>query len=128
MRHYPIYTDVATAVLSPAELEVQLKNAVFKELLQVYHQGGVASSIETPPLHKKEPLDFVRQVQEDWESKVRRGINALCTERSLVLAREVRLSNCGVVWQRVVDICVVLSPASMTRVTEHASCLSFTSE
>ena len=72
-----------------ADLNVQLKNAIFKELLQVHHEGGVALSIPAPPLHQKEPLDFVRQVQEDWESKVRRGINTLCTERGIALAREV---------------------------------------
>lgn len=66
-----------------------MKNAIFKELLQVYHGGGVAQVVPAPPLHRKEPLDFVRQVQEDWESKVRRGINTLCTERGITLAREV---------------------------------------
>ena len=66
-----------------------MKNAIFKELLQVYHGGGVALSVPVPPLHRKEPLDFVRQVQEEWESKVRRGINTLCTERGIALAREV---------------------------------------
>ena len=56
----------------------------------MYHNGGVASSLETPPLHVKEPLDFVRHVQEDWECKVRRGINSLCTEKGIVLAKEVK--------------------------------------
>ena len=72
-----------------ADLEVQLKNAIFKELLQVHHEGGVAQVVPAPPIHRKEPLDFVRQVQEDWESKIRRGINTLCTERGIALAREV---------------------------------------
>ena len=72
-----------------ADLEVQLKNAIFKELLQVHHEGGVVLSIPAPPLCRKEPLDFVRGVQEDWESKVRRGINTLCKERGVALAREV---------------------------------------
>ena len=72
------------------DLEVKLKNAIYKELLQLYHGGGVASvNTEAPPLHRKEPLDFVLQVQEDWEAKLRRGINSLCTERGLVLAQEV---------------------------------------
>ena len=66
-----------------------MKNAIFKELLQVHHEGGVAQFVPAPPLHKKEPLDFVRQVQEDWESKVRQGINTLCTERGIALARKV---------------------------------------
>lgn len=68
---------------------MRLKNAIYKELLQLHHGGGVALKIEAPLLHSKEPLDFVRQVQEDWEAKVRRGINSLCTERGLILAREV---------------------------------------
>ena len=72
------------------DLEVQLKNAIFKELLQVHHGGGVAQIVPAPPLHRKEPLDFIRLVQEDWESMVRRGINTLCTERGIPLAREVR--------------------------------------
>lgn len=66
-----------------------MKNAIFKELLQLHHEGGVALGLEAPPLHVKEPLDFVREVQEDWEAKVRRGINTLCTEKGVVLAREV---------------------------------------
>ena len=55
----------------------------------MYHGGGVALSVSAPPLHRKEPLDFVRQIQEDWESKVRRGINTLCAERGIALARQV---------------------------------------
>lgn len=74
------------------DLEVKLKNAIYKELLQLYHDygEGVASvNTEASVFHRKEPLDFVRWVQEDWEAKVRRGINSLCTERGLILAREV---------------------------------------
>ena len=60
----------------------------------MHHGGGVAQVVPAPPLHQKEPLDYVRQVQEDWESKVRRGISALCTERGLALAREVGIDCC----------------------------------
>lgn len=71
------------------DLEIQLKNAVFKELLQVHSRGGVALSIDAPPTCRKEPLAFVAHAQEEWEAKVRRGVNALCTERGLLLARQV---------------------------------------
>ena len=70
-------------------LQVQLKNAVYKELSRLHNEGGVPNSIETPLQHYKEPLDFIREAQEDWESKLRRGINTLCTEKGLVLAKEV---------------------------------------
>ena len=31
----------------------------------------------------------MREVQEEWEAKLRRGVNALCTELGVPLAREV---------------------------------------
>lgn len=59
----------------------------------MHHKGGATLRVPAPPLHKKEPLDFVRQVQEDWEAKIRGGIDTLCTERGVALVREVRGST-----------------------------------
>ena len=42
-----------------------------------------------PLEHRKAPLDFVRETQEEWEVKLRRGVNTLCTELGVPLAREV---------------------------------------
>ena len=73
-----------------ADLHVQLKNAVFKELIQLQGQVGVVPTVSaTPPPQLKEPLDFLREAQEEWEGKLRRGINALCTDQGVPLAREV---------------------------------------
>ena len=45
--------------------------------------------LDIPLEHRKEPLDFVREAQEEWEVKLRRGVNTLCTELGVHLAREV---------------------------------------
>ena len=53
------------------------------------HQSGIPPPLDIPPKHRKEPLDFVREAQEEWEVKLRRGVNTLCTELGVPLAREV---------------------------------------
>ena len=53
------------------------------------HQSGIPSPLDIPPRHRKEPLDFVREAQEEWEVKLRRGVNTLCTELGVPLTREV---------------------------------------
>ena len=70
-----------------SELQTQLKNAIYKELIKL--QARVDSPITEPHPHHKEPLDFVRVAQEEWEAKLKRGINTLCTEKSLPLCKEV---------------------------------------
>ena len=53
------------------------------------HQSGIPPPLDIPLEHKKEPLDFVREAQEEWEVKLRRGVNTLCTELGVPPAREV---------------------------------------
>lgn len=53
------------------------------------HQSGIPPLLDIPSKHRKEPLDFVREAQEEWEVKLRRGVNTLCTELGVPLAREV---------------------------------------
>ena len=74
-------------------MQVQLKNAIYKELIQLQNKGGVPGPLEVPLPHLKEPLDFLREAQEDWESKLRRGINTLCTEKGVPLSKEVSCSK-----------------------------------
>ena len=80
-------------ILNISDLQVQLKNAIYKELIQLQNKGGVPGPLEVPLPHLKEPLDFLREAQEDWESKLRRGINALCTEKGVPLSKEVPCSK-----------------------------------
>lgn len=75
-------------------MKVQLKNVIFKELVQIQNNGGVPHHLPIPRHHMKEPLDFVRGAQENWESKLRRGINLLCTEIGVPLSKEVRTCHC----------------------------------
>ena len=53
------------------------------------HQSGKPSPLDIPSEHRKEPLDFVREAQEKWEVKMKRGVNTLCTELGVPLSREV---------------------------------------
>ena len=53
------------------------------------HQSGIPPPLDIPLEHRKELLDFVREAQEEWEVKLRRGVNTLCTELGVPLAREV---------------------------------------
>ncbi len=69
------------------ELQTQLKNAVYKEMIRLQNKVGIAGS-ELRPLCK-EPLDFVRVAEEEWEATLRRGINTLAIEKNLPLCKEV---------------------------------------
>ncbi len=71
-----------------SELQILLKNAVYKELLRL--QSGVGAVKHGPLPYCKEPLEFVRVAADDWEAILKRGINTLVSEKNLSLVTEVQ--------------------------------------
>ena len=50
-------------------------------------QDEVVNTVDVPPTHLKEPVDFVREAQEKWEDKLKQAINKLCTDYKVVLSQ-----------------------------------------
>lgn len=64
--------------------EVKLQNAVYSQLKSL--PAYAASDISQRQV--KEPLAFIRKAQMNWEKRIVKSINSMCTELSLPLARK----------------------------------------
>ncbi|XP_064400158.1 TBC1 domain family member 19-like isoform X2 [Halichondria panicea] len=78
--------ETVHASVNTPELQTLLKNAVYKEVISLQNKVGIDGS-ELRPLCK-EPLDFVRVAEEEWEATLRQGINTLAIEKNLPLCKE----------------------------------------
>ena len=59
---------------------------------RLYHRRSPLPLLP-PSLLSAEPLAYMRLAQEDWEGRMRRGVNTLCTELGTPLAKEVYMNN-----------------------------------
>ncbi|XP_068719603.1 TBC1 domain family member 19-like isoform X1 [Montipora capricornis] len=64
--------------------EVKLQNAVYALLTSL----PMSRTSDIPQNHIKEPLAFLRKAQINWEKRIVKSINSMCTELSLPLARK----------------------------------------
>ncbi|XP_069781106.1 TBC1 domain family member 19 isoform X3 [Narcine bancroftii] len=64
--------------------EKKLQNAVYREL-NVLPELGHPSA---PPEHTKEGLMYIRRAQVNWEKRVLKSLNSMCTEMSIPLAKK----------------------------------------
>lgn len=64
--------------------EVKLQNAVYFQLKSL----PMSSAQGIPQNQVKEPLAFIRKAQMNWEKRIVKSINSICTELSLHLARK----------------------------------------
>lgn len=64
--------------------EVKLQNAVYFQLKSL----PMSSAQGIPQNQVKEPLAFIRKAQMNWEKRIVKSINSMCTELSLPLARK----------------------------------------
>lgn len=64
--------------------EVKIQNAVYTQLKSL----PVSSTSDIPQNLQKEPLAFIRKAQMNWEKRIVKSINSMCTELSLPLARK----------------------------------------
>lgn len=80
-------TDMKKSIqnyLKDSGWEVKLQNAVYFQLKSL-----PMSSIQGIPQNQvKEPLAFIRKAQINWEKRIVKSINSMCTELSLPLARK----------------------------------------
>ncbi|CAH3029161.1 unnamed protein product [Porites evermanni] len=65
--------------------EMKVQNAVYAQLKSL---PDVSSMPETLQSQVKEPLAFIRKAQMNWEKRIVKSINSMCTELSLPLARK----------------------------------------
>ncbi|KAJ7325676.1 hypothetical protein OS493_029100 [Desmophyllum pertusum] len=64
--------------------EVKVQNAVYTQLKSL----PMSSISDIPQNQVKEPLAFIRKAQMNWEKRIVKSINSMCTELSLPLARK----------------------------------------
>ncbi|XP_038832034.1 TBC1 domain family member 19 [Salvelinus namaycush] len=64
--------------------ERKLQNAVYREL----HVQPLPSHHAAPPEHAKEPLAYMRKAQVNWEKRILKSLNSMCTELGVPLARK----------------------------------------
>ncbi|XP_071951455.1 TBC1 domain family member 19-like [Antedon mediterranea] len=69
--------------------EKLLKNAVYKQLSQF----PPTENPDAPLEHIKEPLAYIRRAQLNWEKRIVKSLNSMCTELSIPLARKRGLSE-----------------------------------
>jgi len=65
--------------------EVKLQNTVYSLLTS---SSATQNKTDIPQNQLKEPLAFLRKAQINWEKRIVKSINTMCTELSLPLARE----------------------------------------
>ncbi|KAM7450406.1 hypothetical protein ABFA07_001966 [Porites harrisoni] len=65
--------------------EMKVQNAMYAQLKSL---PDVSSMSETLRSQVKEPLAFIRKAQMNWEKRIVKSINSMCTELSLPLARK----------------------------------------
>ncbi|KAK2563145.1 TBC1 domain family member 19 [Acropora cervicornis] len=65
--------------------EVKLQNTVYSLLTS---SSATQNKTDIPRNQLKEPLAFLRKAQINWEKRIVKSINTMCTELSLPLARE----------------------------------------
>ena len=65
-------------------LQIQLKNSVYKELIHLQTEG-----VNTGLTPHKEPLDFVRSVQVEWEKTIKLAVIKLCADSKAVFFKQV---------------------------------------
>lgn len=68
-----------------------LRNAVYREMNRIRGEGGLSShitSVVEDLEHRKEPLSYMRSAQENWEKKIMKSMNSMCSELSIPLARK----------------------------------------
>ncbi|XP_030636679.1 TBC1 domain family member 19 [Chanos chanos] len=64
--------------------ERKLQNAVYRELNILSPPGHPTA----PPEHIKEPLVYMRKAQANWEKRILKSLNSMCTELGVPLARK----------------------------------------
>uniref|UniRef100_A0A4W5NVC0 TBC1 domain family, member 19 n=1 Tax=Hucho hucho TaxID=62062 RepID=A0A4W5NVC0_9TELE len=64
--------------------ERKLQNAVYREL----HVQPLPRHPAAPPEHAKEPLAYMRKAQVNWEKRILKSLNSMCTELGVPLARK----------------------------------------
>nr|XP_006814716.1 PREDICTED: LOW QUALITY PROTEIN: TBC1 domain family member 19-like [Saccoglossus kowalevskii] len=64
--------------------ERKLRNAVYKHMVLYPQMNHPSSSGE----HCKEPLSYIRKSQSNWEKRILKSLNSMCTELSVPLARK----------------------------------------
>lgn len=80
-------TDVRhwiTQNLSKSGLDKRIQNAVY-QYLQTYTPRPPRS---VSPEYVKEPLSYIRRAQVNWEKRILKSMNSMCTELSVPLARK----------------------------------------
>lgn len=80
-------TDMKKSVenyLRDSGWEIKLQNAVYTQLKSL----PMSSLSDNLQQQVKEPLAFIRKAQMNWEKRIVKSINSMCTELSLPLARK----------------------------------------
>ncbi|KAF6024478.1 TBC1D19 [Bugula neritina] len=74
-----------TTALKASGCNTQLENAVYKEVLKV---KGKENSQLASEEELREPLSFIRKAQQNWERRIAKSLNTMCTELNLPLAKK----------------------------------------
>ncbi|XP_016372276.1 TBC1 domain family member 19-like [Sinocyclocheilus rhinocerous] len=76
--------DDVRRLLKASGWERKLQNAVYREL----HILPPPGHPRAPPEHTKEPLAYMRKTQVNWEKRILKSLNSMCTELGIPLARK----------------------------------------
>lgn len=74
----------ATQILSKCGLDKRIQNAVYKFLQTHTPKPHPAVSLD----HVKEPISYIRRAQMNWEKRILKSMNSMCTELSVPLGRK----------------------------------------
>ncbi|XP_033116109.1 TBC1 domain family member 19-like [Anneissia japonica] len=81
--------DEVRKALRQSGQEKLLQNAVYKQLAQFPPAEHPHATLE----QLKEPLSYIRRAQSNWEKRIVKSLNSMCTELSIPLARKRALSE-----------------------------------
>ncbi|RXN35441.1 TBC1 domain family member 19 [Labeo rohita] len=76
--------DDVRRLLKASGWERKLQNAVYREL----HILPPPGHPRAPPEHTKEPLAYMCKAQVNWEKRILKSLNSMCTELGIPLARK----------------------------------------
>lgn len=71
-------------ILAKSGLDKRIQNFVYQHL-QTYCPRPLPT---VPPDHAKEPISYIRRAQVNWEKRILKSMNSMCTELSVPLARK----------------------------------------